>query len=314
MTQPNLRQLATEYLKGLHRAGVTDLPANSTEELGQWIPSAVEDDSSAAKLPVVASESGKAIAESIAESKGGYQSGPQDKPEPEANDEANDQPQAESVTGEKQTSQANAGQPESVDVATPYGASLDEAARVAGLQVLSQTVAACTKCPQLSSCRTQTVFGVGSARPRLVFFGEGPGADEDRMGEPFVGRAGELLNKIISACKMTRDEVYIFNTVKCRPPGNRNPEPVELQNCQEYWQAQLEILQPEFICCLGSVAARTLLDCKESVGRMRGKFHQYRSSQVVVTYHPAYLLRTPEAKAKTWDDMKMLMKAMGVDL
>ena len=112
---------------------------------------------------------------------------------------------------------------------------------------------------------------------------------------------------------MQREDVYIFNTVKCRPPGNRNPHEAEIDNCWEYAEKQLEILQPEFICCLGSVAARTLLRTKDSVGRMRGKFHQYRGSQVVVTYHPAYLLRTPEAKAKTWDDMKMLMDAMGIE-
>jgi uracil-DNA glycosylase len=195
-----------------------------------------------------------------------------------------------------------------------YGPSLDKVHRLSGLGELREVVANCTRCPELSSCRTQTVFGVGSPSPRLCFFGEGPGADEDRLGEPFVGRAGELLNRIIKACKMQREDVYILNTVKCRPPGNRNPHDAEINNCREYFEQQLEILQPEFICALGAVAAKALLGSTESLGRMRGKFHDWRGSKVIVTYHPAYLLRTPEAKAKTWEDMQLLMKAMGVEL
>jgi DNA polymerase len=113
---------------------------------------------------------------------------------------------------------------------------------------------------------------------------------------------------------MRREDVYILNTVKCRPPGNRNPLDEEVANCREYFEQQLEILQPDFICALGAVAARALLDSRDSISRMRGRFYRWRGSQVIVTYHPAYLLRTPEAKAKTWEDMKMLMKAMGVDL
>lgn len=195
-----------------------------------------------------------------------------------------------------------------------YGQSLDVEQRVARLDALRQVVAKCTRCPELSSCRTQTVFGTGSPNPRLCFFGEGPGADEDRLGEPFVGRAGELLNRIIAACKMRREDVYILNTVKCRPPGNRNPHDEEIENCREYYEQQLEILKPEFICALGAVAAKTLLNTSDSIGRLRGKFLDWRGSKVIVTYHPAYLLRTPQAKAKTWEDMKMLMKAMGVEL
>ncbi len=194
-----------------------------------------------------------------------------------------------------------------------YGTTLDHAARTAQLQRLQQAVATCTRCPELARCRTQTVFGVGPSSPRLCFFGEAPGADEDRLGEPFVGRAGELLNRIIAACHMSRADVYILNTIKCRPPGNRNPVDGEIANCREYFEQQLEILQPEFICCLGSVAARTLLETRDSIGRLRGRFHRYRGSRVVVTYHPAYLLRTPAAKVRTWEDMQMLMQAMGID-
>jgi DNA polymerase len=147
-----------------------------------------------------------------------------------------------------------------------------------------------------------------------VFLGEGPGANEDRLGEPFVGEAGQLLDKIMGACKLARSDVYILNTVKCRPPANRNPSQDELANCWGYAEKQLEILQPEFICCLGSVAARTLLKTTQSIGRLRRQFHSYRGSRVLVTYHPAYLLRTPSAKKHVWEDMKLLMKEMGVDL
>lgn len=202
----------------------------------------------------------------------------------------------------------------SLETGRAYGSSLSVDQRVSGLGELREVVANCTRCKELSSCRTQTVFGVGSASPRLCFFGEGPGADEDRLGEPFVGKAGELLNRIIKACKMRREDVYILNTVKCRPPGNRNPFDEEINNCREYFEQQLEILQPEFICALGAVAAKTLLNTSESIGRMRGKLYKWRGSQVIVTYHPAYLLRTPQAKAKTWEDMQMLMKAMGLDI
>ena len=147
-----------------------------------------------------------------------------------------------------------------------------------------------------SRCRTRTVFGEGSVTPRVAFFGEGPGADEDRSGRPFVGRAGQLLTKMIEACKFQRSDVYIFNTVKCRPPENRNPEPDEINHCREYYQQQLAILRPEYIVCLGAVSAQELLQSKLSVGRLRGTLHRYFESKVLVTYHRAYLLRNPSAE------------------
>src|SRR5205085_1882109 len=128
------------------------------------------------------------------------------------------------------------------------------------LDAIRQQVANCTRCTELACTRTQTVFGVGNPRARLVFMGEAPGADEDRQGEPFVGRAGQLLTKIIEACKLKREDVYILNVLKCRPPGNRNPAPDEVTNCREYFNQQLAIIQPEMICCLGSVAAQALLE------------------------------------------------------
>ena len=178
------------------------------------------------------------------------------------------------------------------------------------LQVIEREVASCTRCPELVQNRTQTVFGVGPPRPRLCFLGEAPGADEDRQGEPFVGRSGQLLTKIIEACQWRRDDVYILNVVKCRPPGNRTPLGDEISNCRHFFERQLEALQPEFICCLGTVAAHALLETKTPVGRLRGQFHSWRSAQVLITYHPSYLLRNPAAKKDTWQDMQLLMTAM----
>lgn len=198
--------------------------------------------------------------------------------------------------------------------ARPYPASLRLDERQHELSQLAIRVAGCQRCAILSGCRTQTVFGVGNPQPRLVFFGEAPGAEEDLQGEPFVGAAGQLLNKIIQACQMRREDVYIMNTIKCRPPQNRNPNPDEMENCWEYAERQLEILQPEFICCLGKIAAQKLLKTDAAISRLRGRWFNYRGSRVMVTYHPAYLLRTPAAKKSTWDDMKMLLKEMGIEI
>ena len=186
--------------------------------------------------------------------------------------------------------------------------------RSAALAKVAREVAACTRCSELAASRTQTVFGVGSPHARLVFLGEAPGADEDRQGEPFVGRAGQLLTKIIEACTLRREDVYILNILKCRPPGNRNPLPVEAAHCREYLDAQLAVIQPEFICCLGTVAAQNLLDTNSSIGSMRGRLHDYNGIKVLCTYHPAYLLRNPSAKRQVWDDMQVLLAEMGIKL
>ncbi|HEY2893404.1 MAG TPA: uracil-DNA glycosylase [Pirellulales bacterium] len=182
------------------------------------------------------------------------------------------------------------------------------------LQIIQAEVAACQRCGELASTRTQTVFGVGNPKARLCFLGEAPGADEDRQGEPFVGRAGQLLTKIIEACTLARSDVYILNVLKCRPPGNRTPLPDEVSNCRGFLDRQLAIIRPDFICCLGSVAAQTLLETDQPIGRMRGKLFSYRGIPVVCTYHPAYLLRNPAAKKDVWDDMKMLLAKMGIEL
>ncbi len=188
------------------------------------------------------------------------------------------------------------------------------AERHAALEIIRHEVAQCTRCDELVRNRTQTVFGVGDPHARLCFLGEAPGADEDRLGEPFVGRAGQLLTKIIEACTLSRDEVYILNTLKCRPPGNRNPLPAEIDHCRGFLNRQLQVIRPEFICCLGSIAAKALLSTETTIGRLRGRFHDYQGIRVLCTYHPAYLLRNPSAKKQVWEDMQMLMAEMGIAL
>ena len=187
------------------------------------------------------------------------------------------------------------------------------ASRPASLEVLRAEVAACMRCAELAAGRTQTVFGTGRPDARLVFFGEAPGADEDASGAPFVGRAGELLTKIIEACTLSRDDVYIMNVLKCRPPDNRAPLPDEVANCRPFFERQLEIIRPEFICCLGASAARALLQTEEPIGRLRGRWFQCGTARVICTYHPSYLLRNPAAKRDVWDDMKLLMAALGIE-
>lgn len=182
------------------------------------------------------------------------------------------------------------------------------------LDQLAAEVAQCVKCEELACTRTQTVFGVGSPTARICFFGEAPGADEDKQGEPFVGRAGQLLTQIIEACTFQREEVYILNTLKCRPPGNRNPTPEENANCMPYFVRQLEIIQPEYIVCLGKFAAQNLLQSEAPIGRLRGTFHDYNGAKVIATYHPAYLLRNPSAKRDVWEDMKMMLRDMGIPI
>jgi DNA polymerase len=191
--------------------------------------------------------------------------------------------------------------------------SLTVAQRRQALEVLAETVSHCTRCPSLAATRTQTVFGVGPLAVELCFIGEAPGADEDAQGEPFVGAAGQLLNRIIAACGLKREEVYICNIIKCRPPGNRTPQADEAANCRAYLDKQLELVRPKFICALGGTAAKNLLSTDKSLGQLRRQFHDYRGIPVLCTYHPAFLLphRSPEKKRDVWEDMKMLLARMG---
>ena len=181
------------------------------------------------------------------------------------------------------------------------------------LQMLAQEVASCCRCAELASTRTQTVFGRGGIGVDLCFVGEAPGADEDAKGQPFVGAAGQLLSKIIAACGLREDEVYICNILKCRPPGNRTPLPNEAANCRTFLERQIDLVAPRFICALGSCAAQNLLNTTASLGKLRGRFHDFRGIPVLVTYHPAYLLphRSPEKKRDVWEDMKVLLTRMG---
>jgi DNA polymerase len=189
---------------------------------------------------------------------------------------------------------------------------LDIVSRENRFRILSQDASACRKCTDIVCRRKQAVFGTGPANARLVMFGEAPGADEDRMGQPFVGAAGQLMDKILIASGLRREEVYIMNSLKCRPPDNRTPTEAEVENCRPFFEAQLETIQPEYIICWGAVAVRAVLKTTESVGRLRGRFHQYKGAKVLVTYHPAYLLRNPDAKRLTWEDMKFLMRELGI--
>lgn len=218
---------------------------------------------------------------------------------------------AAGVTGlPKRRSQSGRRRPES---AAPPAVSGD-APRGRLLELLREEVAGCTRCGPLARTRAQTVFGTGSPTARICFLGEAPGADEDASGVPFVGRAGQLLTKIIEACTLSRDEVYILNVLKCRPPDNRTPSPEETANCRGYFERQLEIIAPEFICCLGTTAAQALLQTDETIGKLRKRWFSWRSSQVICTYHPSYLLRNPSAKRDVWDDMKILMAKIGVQI
>jgi len=176
---------------------------------------------------------------------------------------------------------------------------------------LADVVAGCKRCTELADTRTQTVFGVGNADARIMFIGEAPGADEDQCGEPFVGRAGQLLDKIIKASQLKRADLYICNILRCRPPGNRNPRPQEATNCREYLDGQIRIVNPEYIVCWGTVAAQNLLSDKRTIGKLRGTFHAHNDAKVLCTYHPSYLLRNPAAKKDVWDDMQILMQELG---
>jgi DNA polymerase len=178
------------------------------------------------------------------------------------------------------------------------------------LQDVRAELGECTRC-KLHPTRTQIVFGVGNPRAELVFVGEAPGADEDEQGEPFVGRAGQLLTRIIEAMGMKREDVYICNILKCRPPNNRTPETDEILACSPFLLRQLRAIGPKYICALGGPAAQTLLQTKEGITKLRGRFHDFHGIPLLPTFHPAYLLRNPYEKKTVWEDMKLLLRAMG---
>ncbi|HWR14442.1 MAG TPA: uracil-DNA glycosylase [Terriglobales bacterium] len=183
---------------------------------------------------------------------------------------------------------------------------------VTALRVIREDIGECTRCKLHAQGRKQIVFGVGNPTADLMFVGEGPGADEDEQGEPFVGRAGQLLNKMIEAMGLQREQVYIANVVKCRPPGNRTPERDETETCSPFLFRQIDVIKPKAIVALGAVAAKSLLGLNDTMANMRGHWYDYRGTQLRVTYHPAYLLRDPRQKGEAWKDLQEVMKYLGL--
>lgn len=183
--------------------------------------------------------------------------------------------------------------------------------KVGALREIRDDIGDCTRCV-LHKGRTNLVFGVGNPEAELMFVGEGPGADEDAQGEPFVGRAGQLLNNMIAAMGLRRQDVYIANVVKCRPPGNRTPEREECDTCSPFLLRQIDVIKPKIIVALGAVAAKTLLSVNDSMANLRGRFYDFRGFKLAVTYHPAFLLRDPRQKKETWKDLQMVMQYLGL--
>ncbi|MFA6468799.1 MAG: uracil-DNA glycosylase [Bacteroidota bacterium] len=197
--------------------------------------------------------------------------------------------------------------PESISITATATGSKEKWQSDSTLDDLNRHICNCTKC-RLGVTRTKFVFGVGNPNADLLVIGEAPGADEDKQGEPFVGRAGQLLNKILEAVQFKREEVYIANILKCRPPENRRPHPDEVEQCEPYLWKQIELIKPKFILCLGLTAAQTLLKTEESLTSLRASIHNYHGVPTFVTYHPAALLRNPNWKRPTWEDVQKLRK------
>ena len=276
-----LKRALEQQLRSLNLAGITHLPRVSAVEAPAASASARSKAPAPAPRPAVVPPAAASAANARAAAKNLFAT-----PEP---------PKAASLA--------------TVPAAAGCSLTLDE--RLQRFSDWKGRVAACVRCQELAGTRTQTVFGVGNPEARVMFIGEAPGADEDKKGEPFVGRAGQLLDKIIAACGWQRGDVYICNVLKCRPPQNRNPSPEEAANCREFLDAQIETVNPDFIVCWGSIAARSLLDSALPIGRMRGKFYEHGRAKVLCTYHPSYLLRNPSAKKDVWEDMKLLLREMG---
>jgi DNA polymerase len=190
--------------------------------------------------------------------------------------------------------------------------SMREKDPVAALRAIREDIGDCTRCVLHKQGRKQIVFGVGDPRAALMFVGEAPGADEDEQGEPFVGRAGQLLNNMIKAMGLRREDVYIANIIKCRPPGNRTPEREDCATCSPFLMRQIDVVNPKAIVALGAVAAKTLLAINAPMSEMRGRWYDFRGKRLAVTYHPAFLLRDPRQKKETWKDLQMVMKELGL--
>lgn len=280
-----LKQVVRQHLESLSRAGLTHLPRSDGDTLilSESAPSIAVDESDVRKSEVVSTHS------------------PELSPPIVPAEQSPISIPASQMSGQ-------------LPVTENPQSSLSPKERQKQLKTLEQSVSQCTRCRELAETRTQTVFGVGNQDAEILFLGEAPGADEDKQGEPFVGRAGKLLNKIIESCQLTREELYICNILKCRPPGNRNPSPEEAGNCREHLDGQIACVDPDYIVCWGSVAAKNLLDSTLAIGKMRGRFYTYGRAKVLCTYHPSYLLRNPSAKKDVWEDLKFLMRDRGIEL
>lgn len=294
------RWAVAQYLRSLRGAGVGVLPRAelSPEDLAALAPSST---ASAPVAPVVPNSSA-ALMEGPGKS---VSAGPTSQP-PGPVRRPSSMPQSAALQSGPQVTSP-------VGNARSYPPSQSVDVRLASLSIIEAEVRDCQRCPALAPKRNQTVFGEGSVNPRVLFFGEAPGEEEDKQGRPFVGAAGQLLTKMIEACGFQRSDVYILNSLKCRPPGNRPPADSELLNCCEYWQRQIDILQPEYIVCLGAYAIRSVIGPGQSISKLRGRFYSYGTSKVVATYHPSYLLRTASAKKLAWEDLKMMLADMQRD-
>jgi DNA polymerase len=218
-------------------------------------------------------------------------------------------PLPDGATGPADAADAAGELPAHEPVAVTESSAVDH---VAALRAIRADLGDCTRCPLHTMGRKQIVFGTGNPYAELMFVGEAPGADEDQQGEPFVGRAGQLLNNMIAAMGLKRAEVYIANIIKCRPPGNRTPLPDECAVCSPFLLRQIDTIQPKALVALGAVAARTLLGVNQSMGSLRGRWYDFRGIPLAVTFHPAYLLRNPAAKKDAWQDLQMVMKRLGL--
>ena len=196
------------------------------------------------------------------------------------------------------------------EIAAPPESALADPAK--GLRAIREDIGDCTRCRLAKQGRKQIVFGVGNPRAELMFIGEAPGADEDQQGEPFVGRAGQLLNNMIKAMGLRREDIYIANIIKCRPPGNRTPERDECETCSPFLMRQIATIKPKVLVALGAVAAKTLLAINAPMSELRGKWYDFRGTKLAVTYHPAFLLRDPRQKKEAWKDLQMVMKDLGL--
>jgi uracil-DNA glycosylase family 4 len=213
---------------------------------------------------------------------------------------------------EDMTPRATTPAPTNIFEAAVSGAESAVADPVQALKLIREDIGDCTRCRLHKQGRKQIVFGVGNPTADLMFIGEAPGADEDLQGEPFVGRAGQLLNNMIKAMGLEREQVYIANIIKCRPPGNRTPERDECETCSPFLMRQIAVIKPKVIVALGAVAAKTLLAINSSMAELRGRWYDFRGTKLAVTYHPAFLLRDPRQKKEAWKDLQMVMKELGL--